>query len=92
MATALRTILIAAMAVAPGLAPAVSAMPQSRPDDPQYAVVEGAVINAQNSRTIPRASVTLQGAHGVGSKSVRADGNGHFLFQHVEPGKYKLVA
>jgi hypothetical protein len=23
---------------------------------------------------------------------VRADGNGHFFFQHVEPGQYKLMA
>jgi len=71
---------------------AMSVMAQSQADNAQYAVVEGAVINAQNSRTIPRASVTLQGVRGVGSKSVRADGNGRFLFQHVEPGKYKLVA
>jgi hypothetical protein len=61
-------------------------------EDPEFATVEGAVINAQNSRTIPRASVVLQRMRGVGSKSVRADGNGHFLFQHVEPGQYKLKA
>lgn len=92
MASALRTILIAALTIVPRLGSAMRAMPQSHDDDAQYAVVEGAVINAQNSRTIPRASVMLQGVHGVGSRSVRADGNGHFLFQHVEPGKYKLVA
>jgi hypothetical protein len=34
----------------------------------------------------------LEGMHGTGSKSVRADGNGHFLFQHVEPGQYRLMA
>jgi protocatechuate 3,4-dioxygenase beta subunit len=65
---------------------------QSQNTDPQFATVEGAVINAQNSRAIPRASVMLQGVHGAGSRSVRADGNGHFLFQHVEPGQYKLMA
>ncbi|HET9840294.1 MAG TPA: carboxypeptidase-like regulatory domain-containing protein, partial [Candidatus Angelobacter sp.] len=71
---------------------AASGNGQSQSDDPQFAIVEGAVINAQNSRTIPRASVMLQGMHGAGSRSARADGNGHFLFQHVEPGQYKLMA
>jgi carboxypeptidase family protein len=92
MASALRTMLISAIAVLPGLGLTLNAMPQSQADDAQFALVEGAVINAQNSRTIPRASVMLQGVHGVGNKSVRADGNGHFIFQHVEPGKYKLLA
>ncbi|HET9280780.1 MAG TPA: carboxypeptidase-like regulatory domain-containing protein [Candidatus Angelobacter sp.] len=58
---------------------------------PQPGIVEGTVINAQNSRTIPRASVNLVGTEG-GSKSTRADGSGHFIFQQVEPGHYKLMA
>src|SRR5690348_8041849 len=61
-------------------------------DDPERAIVEGSVINIQNSRTIPRAVVTLAGTKGAGSKSARADGSGHFIFEHVEPGIYKLVA
>ncbi len=60
---------------------------------PSTAVVEGAVINVQNSRTIPRAVVTLLRTKGGSqSKSTRADGNGHFLFQNVEPGSYRLIA
>jgi hypothetical protein len=60
--------------------------------DPQAAIVEGTVINAQNSRTVPRASVHLTGLKGAGSKSTRADVSGHFIFEHVEPGQYKLTA
>jgi len=85
-----RKTVVAALALAGVFA--IFATVHAQVDDPQFATVEGAVINAQNSRTIPRASVMLQGMHGVGSKSVRADGNGHFLFQHVEPGQYKLMA
>src|SRR6266853_2813088 len=84
MAIAYRTILIA-LAMAVPLAARAD-------DDPERAIVEGSVVNIQNSRTIPRATVTLLGAKGAGSKSSRADGNGHFIFQHVEPGLYKLVA
>ena len=63
-----------------------------RADDPTPAVVEGTVINVQNSRTVSRASVTLFGVKGSGSQSVRADSSGHFIFQNVGPGTYKLVA
>lgn len=68
-----------------------SAAQNPQAQDPQPAIVEGTVINAQNSRTIPRASVNLVGTEG-GSKSTRADGSGHFIFQQVEPGHYKLIA
>lgn len=61
------------------------------PDQPT-AVVEGSVINIQNSRTIPRATVSLLRLKGGGGKSTRADGNGHFIFEHVEAGSYKLTA
>ncbi len=90
MAIGVRKKFVAALALAWGFA--IPAAAQTQADDPQFAIVEGAVINAQNSRTIPRASVMLQGLHGVGSRSVRADGNGHFLFQQVEPGQYNLRA
>src|SRR6478736_5993627 len=56
------------------------------------AIVEGSVINIQNRRTIPRATVTLLHLKGTGSKSQRADGRGHFLFSNVEPGIYRLTA
>jgi hypothetical protein len=83
MATAGKTILIVLMLTLPWAAAA---------EEPQAAIVEGTVINAQNSRTIPRASVRLLGMKGVGSKSTRADGSGHFIFDRVEPGQYKLTA
>jgi carboxypeptidase family protein len=96
MASAHRTILLGLALVAAPLASQPDVIfhrtEPSASEDAQFATVEGAVINAQNSRTIPRASVMLQGVHGVGSRSVRADGNGHFLIQHVEPGQYKLMA
>ncbi len=82
MAIAGKTILIAlVLAISYGAAA----------EEPQAAIVEGTVINAQNSRTIPRASVSLLGIKG-GSQSTRADGSGHFIFQRVEPGQYKLSA
>jgi hypothetical protein len=84
MASAPRSIFVALALVAPLAARAG--------DDPAPAMVEGTVINIQNSRTIPRASVTLLRIKGTGSKSSRADGNGHFLFQNVEPGTYRLRA
>ncbi len=85
MSTAYRAMLIA-------LALAVPLAAQSTPEDAATAIIEGSVINIQNSRTIPRASVTLLGVKGVGSKSQRCDSSGHFIFQNVEPGSYRLIA
>jgi len=85
MASALRTIVIVAALAVPLAA-------QTTPEDPPPAIVEGSVINIQNSRTIPRATVTLLHLKGTGSKSQRADGRGHFLFTNVEPGIYRLTA
>lgn len=85
MAGAQRTILFALTLAAPLAA-------QDTPEDPPPAIVEGSVINIQNSRTIPRATVTLLHLKGTGSKSQRADGRGHFLFSNVEPGIYRLTA
>ena len=85
MASAQRTIL-AALALALPLAA------QTVPEDPPPAIIEGSVINIQNSRTVPRATVTLLHLKGTGSKSQRADGRGHFIFQNVEPGIYRLMA
>lgn len=85
MASAYRTILIALALAAPLAAQTVS-------EDPPPAIIEGSVINIQNSRTIPRATVTLLHLKGTGSKSSRADGSGHFMFKNVEPGIYRLMA
>jgi hypothetical protein len=85
MGSAHRTILAA-------LALAVPLAAQTVPEDPPPAIVEGSVINIQNSRTIPRATVTLLHLKGTGSKSQRADGSGHFMFRNVEPGIYRLMA
>jgi len=85
MASAQRMI-VAALALALPLAA------QTIPEDPQPAIIEGSVINIQNSRTIPRATVTLLHLKGTGSKSQRADGSGHFIFKNVEPGIYKVMA
>jgi hypothetical protein len=85
MASALRTILIVSALAIPLAA-------QNTPEDPPPAIVEGSVINIQNSRAIPRATVTLLHLKGTGSKSQRADGRGHFIFQNVEPGIYRLMA
>jgi hypothetical protein len=80
-----RTILFALTLAAPLAA-------QNAPEEPAIAMIEGTVINIQNSRTIPRATVTLLHLKGTGSKSQRADGRGHFLFSNVEPGIYRLMA
>jgi hypothetical protein len=85
MASALRTIILVSALAIPLAA-------QNTPEDPPPAIVEGSVINIQNSRTIPRANVTLLHLKGTGSKSQRADGRGHFLFSNVEPGIYRLTA
>jgi hypothetical protein len=85
MARAHKTILFA-------LTLAIPLAAQNTPEDPPPAIVEGSVINIQNSRTIPRATVTLLHLKGTGSKSQRADGRGHFIFSNVEPGIYRLMA
>jgi Carboxypeptidase regulatory-like domain len=74
------------------LALAVPLAAQTVPEDPPLATIEGSVINIQNSRTIPRATVTLLHLKGTGSKSQRTDGSGHFMFRNVEPGIYRLMA
>lgn len=80
------------MLIALALAAPLTTRALQSADVPPSAVVEGSVINTQNSRTIPRATVSLTRLKGGGGKSVRADGNGHFIFEHVEAGSYKLIA
>ena len=62
MACAHRTILAA-------LALAVPLAAQTVPEDPPPTIVEGSVINIQNSRTIPRATVTLQAGQTAQSRN-----------------------
>jgi Carboxypeptidase regulatory-like domain len=88
MAVAYRTILFS-LALATPLAARAQI---SQPEIPPPAMIEGSVIDAQNNRSVPRATVKLMGLKGAGSKSTRADGNGHFIFEQVEPGRYKLIA
>jgi hypothetical protein len=88
MASAHRTILAVLALALPLAAQTIPTIPE----DPPPATIEGSVINIQNSRTIPRATVTLLHLKGTGSKSQRADGSGHFMFRNVEPGIYRLMA
>jgi hypothetical protein len=88
MAVAYRTILFSLALAAPLAARAQI----SQPEIPPPATIEGSVIDAQNNRSVPRATVKLMGLKGAGSKSTRADGNGHFIFEQVEAGRYKLIA
>src|SRR5262249_25050644 len=83
MAIAGKTFLIALALALPCAAPAQHLQP---------ALVEGTVITAQNSRAVPRATVKLIGMKGVGSRSTRADANGHFIFEDIPPGQYKITA
>jgi protocatechuate 3,4-dioxygenase beta subunit len=93
MAVAYRAIFSATVFCALALAAPLTISAQTtQPDVPPPATVEGAVIDAQNNRAVPRASVKLMGLKGAGSKSTRADGNGHFIFEQVEPGRYRLFA
>ncbi len=84
-----RTLLIIAV-----LMHAVFGLAQQPADAPQEsALVEGVVINAQNSRPIPRAEVSLQRVRGPQArKSTRTDVDGRFTFKNVDPGVYRLVA
>lgn len=60
---------------------------------PGRAALEGTVISAQNGRVVPRATVIARGLTRSGdAKSVRADGEGHFIFKSLAPGSYRLSA
>ena len=59
---------------------------------PETGTLEGKVINAQNGRAVPRATVVLRNLKKVSARSVRADGQGHFIARNVDPGPYRLSA
>src|SRR5947208_17017649 len=57
----------------------------------RQATVEGTVVNAINSRQIPRAGVLLRNVQQSNNAVwTRADDTGHFLFKNVDPGTYRL--
>jgi hypothetical protein len=91
MAIAHRTILIALALAATARGYAVSGQDQQSADA-QTTVIEGTVLNIQNSRTIPHAVVNLRQTQGGQSKATRSDGNGHFVFRNVDAGSYRLTA
>lgn len=69
------------------------AFAQQPADAPEQGTVEGTVINAQNGRAVPRATVILRNLKKMSqARSVRADGQGHFIARNVEPGSYRLSA
>jgi len=56
-----------------------------------HATVEGTVVNAVNSRQIPRAGVLLRNSQNPNNTVwTRADDTGHFLFKNVDPGTYRV--
>lgn len=74
-------------------ASSISLAQQPADPPPGRAALEGVVVNAQNGRVVPRATVTARALAKLGeAKSVRADGEGHFLFKSLAPGSYRLIA
>ena len=59
--------------------------------DSGQATVEGTVVNAMNSRQIPRAGVLLRNIQQTNNVVwTRADDTGRFFFKNVDPGTYRL--
>ncbi len=57
------------------------------------ATIEGMVVNAQNERVIPRATVLARNVKNANDvTSIRADDSGHFSFANLKPGAYRLTA
>ena len=57
------------------------------------ATLEGIVVNAQNERVIPRATVLARNVKNANDVlSVRADDSGHFSITNLKPGSYRLTA
>jgi Carboxypeptidase regulatory-like domain len=74
-------------------ATSVLASGQQANDPPARAVIPGTVINSLTGRVVPRADVVLRDVkRPVLAKSVRADGAGHFKFNDLDPGTYRLSA
>ncbi len=59
----------------------------------QTATLEGMVVNAQNERVIPRATVLARSVKNANDvTSVRADDSGYFSITNLQPGAYRLTA
>ncbi|HYX52210.1 MAG TPA: carboxypeptidase-like regulatory domain-containing protein, partial [Candidatus Limnocylindrales bacterium] len=55
--------------------------------------LEGTVVNAQNERVIPRATVLARNVKNASDvTSVRADDSGHFAFTNLKAGAYRITA
>ena len=55
--------------------------------------LEGTVVNAQNERVIPRATVLARNVKSASDvNSVRADDSGHFAFTNLKAGAYRITA
>src|SRR5262245_50025327 len=75
------------------LSSALRASPQAAEPSDERGTVEGVVVNVQNSRGVPWARVTLRVVgQGNGARSIRAEGDGRFVFEHVQPGSYRVSA
>ncbi|MGE5716240.1 MAG: carboxypeptidase regulatory-like domain-containing protein, partial [Acidobacteriota bacterium] len=61
------------------------------------ASISGTVVGSDGSTGIPGALVQLNeegdtAGFGAGSESTRTDGAGHFLFEHLTAGRFKVIA
>jgi protocatechuate 3,4-dioxygenase beta subunit len=62
-----------------------------QPSASGHATVDGMVVNAVNSRQIPRAGVLLRNVQNPNNTMwTRADDTGRFLFKNVDPGTYRV--
>lgn len=71
-------------------ASAVAQSPDQQPPKPQ---IEGTVVSALNGQLLPRALVVARSvkSHAQAGFS-RADDNGHFILERLDPGSYQISA
>lgn len=82
-------LLLAMLLLTAGIAP--SQETENQPSD--RGTLEGRVVNIQNGRVVPRATVVVRNLRRMSdARSVRCDGQGHFLVKNVEAGSYRLSA
>lgn len=75
------------------LVAAIAASAQS-PNTTPKATIEGQVVNAATGEPVRKAQVTLRGGNARGRipYAASADPSGHFVFESVEPGTYRIFA
>jgi len=79
------------LAACPAIAAPLS--PGLEQDAVPGALLEGTVVNSQNGRPVPRATVFVRNIRQHNStRSVQADGQGHFSIAHLYGGTYQLIA